>query len=297
MSGRRSSSSSSSSSFPMTEWTLQKRLTGIWARQGVTVGEERLYLAAWEVMTDWRINDAARHWARPSIDFVCLDSVGRLVLIELKLALGTPRQAWSALCQVTHRAVALGRSYTPEALGAAHRACWSGVHGRVSDHEVESVWTDHARFFGFEAPDQLVGRPVRRVVAAATFGAAWDGVLTQFRTKGHAEVGEQLRRRYRTEAPANRELARFLALDGAEPEVMDPVGCFLVDESWPGSRIRCPACGLRGGVELAYGFPGPGMFEAAERGEIMLGGCVVGADEPVVWGCVLCRHEWGPVAF
>lgn len=207
--------------------------------------------------------------------------------------MNTPRQAWSTLCQVTHRAVELGRSYSPEALDAAHRACRSGGHWRVPEQVAEPVGTAHARFFALDAPAQLAGRPVRRVVAAAVFGAAWPAVLAEFTTSGHGELGEQLRRRYRTEAQGNRELARFLALEGALPDVAVPVVPLMVDESWPGSRTRCPTCGLRGGVRLAYGFPGPEMFEAAERGEIVLGGCVVGAGQPVR-GCVLCRCKWGP---
>jgi hypothetical protein len=35
----------------------------------------------------------------------------------------------------------------------------------------------------------------------------------------------------------------------------------------------CPTCGLAG-VEIVYGYPGVDLFDAAERGEIALGGCV-----------------------
>lgn len=214
----------------MKEWSLQKALTRTWAPHGVKVGGECLYLAAWEVMTDWRINDASRHWDRPSIDFVCLDSVGRLVLIELKIAVTTPRQAWSALCQVTHRAVELARSYTPDVLDGAHRACRSGEHGRMSKQAVEPVGTGHARFFALNAPVELPGRPVRRVVAATTFGRAWTKVLDEFTTEGHAQVGEHLRRCYSTGSPANRELARFLALEAAQLDVTGPVLSLLVGD-------------------------------------------------------------------
>ena len=42
---------------------------------------------------------------------------------------------------------------------------------------------------------------------------------------------------------------------------------------------RCPECrGLV--VPIAYGLPGPEMFDAAERGEIVLGGCVLEVDNP-----------------
>ena len=51
----------------------------------------------------------------------------------------------------------------------------------------------------------------------------------------------------------------------------------------------CPRCGgpLR---PIAYGFPGPEMFEAAERGEIVLGGCVVFDDQPRST-CVRCEDD------
>ncbi|MGH9034204.1 MAG: hypothetical protein ACRD0O_00440 [Acidimicrobiia bacterium] len=48
----------------------------------------------------------------------------------------------------THRAVELARSYTPEVLDGAHRACRSGGHGRVAAQLVEPVMSAHARFFG-----------------------------------------------------------------------------------------------------------------------------------------------------
>lgn len=42
------------------------------------------------------------------------------------------------------------------------------------------------------------------------------------------------------------------------------------------------ACGRCGGriVPVAYGFPGPDMWEAAERGDIVLGGCTVFDGQP-----------------
>ena len=42
---------------------------------------------------------------------------------------------------------------------------------------------------------------------------------------------------------------------------------------------RCSECG-KPVVPIAYGFPGPEMFEAAERCEIILGGCMIVADNP-----------------
>ena len=46
---------------------------------------------------------------------------------------------------------------------------------------------------------------------------------------------------------------------------------------------RCQAAMVR----VVYGFPGGDMFKAAERGEIALGGCVVGDDQPR-WRCMSC---------
>jgi len=55
---------------------------------------------------------------------------------------------------------------------------------------------------------------------------------------------------------------------------------------------RCPECGERGPLHIAYGYPSHEMFEAEERGEIALGGCVVDQSSPT-WRCRRCRHEWG----
>ena len=43
----------------------------------------------------------------------------------------------------------------------------------------------------------------------------------------------------------------------------------------------CPRCGESvKPVPIVYGYPGPEMVEQAERGEIRLGGCVVGEESP-----------------
>ena len=44
-----------------------------------------------------------------------------------------------------------------------------------------------------------------------------------------------------------------------------------------------PSCEICGGstVPIAYGYPGPEMWEAAERGEIELGGCMVFDGQPM----------------
>lgn len=55
--------------------------------------------------------------------------------------------------------------------------------------------------------------------------------------------------------------------------------------------VRCPRCGARAGVPIRYGLPSPGMFDAAARGEIALGGCVIGPDDPNR-RCTSCGYSW-----
>jgi hypothetical protein len=115
-----------------TEWSLQKRLTRSWLQGESTVLDgEKLFLAAWELMTDFRINDSRRHRNRPSIDFVFLDRAGRMVLVELKRKIITPRESWSVICQVTHRAHQLAAGYSHARLEVAYADCHSGADGRT----------------------------------------------------------------------------------------------------------------------------------------------------------------------
>jgi hypothetical protein len=47
------------------------------------------------------------------------------------------------------------------------------------------------------------------------------------------------------------------------------------------SRIKCAACGrVVEPVPIVFGYPTAELFEAAARGEVELGGCLVGGDEP-----------------
>ncbi len=51
---------------------------------------------------------------------------------------------------------------------------------------------------------------------------------------------------------------------------------------------KCPKCGRAHIRRIAYGFPGPKMGEAAERGEIALGGCVID-ERSRQWECAHCN--------
>jgi hypothetical protein len=59
----------------------------------------------------------------------------------------------------------------------------------------------------------------------------------------------------------------------------------------PAKPSCCPECGGTELLRIVYGYPGPEMFEEAERGEVRLGGCVISGDMPD-WACVACDHQW-----
>ena len=53
----------------------------------------------------------------------------------------------------------------------------------------------------------------------------------------------------------------------------------------------CPECQATVTVAIVYGFPSHETFEAADRGEVAIGGCDVEADNPR-WACRACEHRW-----
>jgi hypothetical protein len=42
----------------------------------------------------------------------------------------------------------------------------------------------------------------------------------------------------------------------------------------------CPACGASDATPIVYGYPDQELAEAERRGEIVLGGCVIGPESP-----------------
>ena len=56
------------------------------------------------------------------------------------------------------------------------------------------------------------------------------------------------------------------------------------------ARSVCPNCGepLKR-IRVVYGYPAPELFDRAERGEVVLGGCGVTGDDPK-YACSKC-HE------
>ncbi len=59
-----------------------------------------------------------------------------------------------------------------------------------------------------------------------------------------------------------------------------------------GRQRKCPGCGTTTNVvPIVYGMPSSELFEAAERGELQLAGCLVGGPDPPKF-CKACRLEF-----
>src|SRR5687767_8691313 len=66
----------------------------------------------------------------------------------------------------------------------------------------------------------------------------------------------------------------------------------LTDVRPPSKDIRPESCSRCRGSAVApivYGLPDAGLMESASRGEVEIGGCVVGPQE---WACVGCGYTW-----
>lgn len=53
----------------------------------------------------------------------------------------------------------------------------------------------------------------------------------------------------------------------------------------------CSECDSEDVIPIAYGKPGRSLASAAERGEVILGGCMISEDSPN-WHCKACGAEW-----
>jgi hypothetical protein len=65
-------------------------------------------------------------------------------------------------------------------------------------------------------------------------------------------------------------------------------GCVAGFEANP-SCVKCKSS--KGVVPIVYGHPLLGLWESADRGEVVLGGCVVDDDSPE-WHCKTCKKSW-----
>ena len=62
----------------------------------------------------------------------------------------------------------------------------------------------------------------------------------------------------------------------------------------PRTRPICPNCGSDNATPIMYGLPTSEGFSAAERGEVVLGGCIV-FDEASAWQCQACHEGFGSI--
>jgi len=54
---------------------------------------------------------------------------------------------------------------------------------------------------------------------------------------------------------------------------------------------RCPSCNSEQVATIVYGLPSPKLFEEADKGRVVLGGCVECEGNPE-WKCKACKHAW-----
>ena len=54
----------------------------------------------------------------------------------------------------------------------------------------------------------------------------------------------------------------------------------------------CPDCQQPNVAPILYGLPGEDMIDAAERGDIVLGGCIITGRDPG-WLCRVCGRRFG----
>lgn len=53
----------------------------------------------------------------------------------------------------------------------------------------------------------------------------------------------------------------------------------------------CPRCGREDSIPQVFGLPSPGLVDAAEKGLVSLGGCMM-PGEPADFVCRACGLEW-----
>lgn len=54
---------------------------------------------------------------------------------------------------------------------------------------------------------------------------------------------------------------------------------------------KCPSCGSKNVVKIVYGMPSYELYEEAEQGKVVLGGCCIMEDAPQYF-CKDCNYEW-----
>ena len=57
-------------------------------------------------------------------------------------------------------------------------------------------------------------------------------------------------------------------------------------------KLKCPRCGSTKTVPIVYGKPSHELFEAAQRGEVALGGCCIDIDGSPMRACNSCGYQF-----
>lgn len=163
------------------EGELQIRLAALWTKNGLTIGNQRLFLLGWELMPKtWRINDGGREWWHPSIDFVFMNERCDLYAVEIKDGIDSPRECWSVLCQVTDRACELFDHYSHDGLASFFLECGSDADRCIPVRNT-SLADEYQKFFSSEYSLQKRSKyPIHRIVASTSFHVGFDDIANQF---------------------------------------------------------------------------------------------------------------------
>lgn len=86
------------------------------------------------------------------------------------------------------------------------------------------------------------------------------------------------------------------ALSAVDPDDHLPIRSVHVADARPeddAGAALCPSCHSHRIVPIIYGYPTAQTVERAQRGEVVLGGCVV-TERSARWMCLDCERSFGP---
>lgn len=75
-------------------------------------------------------------------------------------------------------------------------------------------------------------------------------------------------------------------LDKVRVSILNEKKAYVVDRK----PRKCPHCGSNTVVSIVYGEPSCDLWQDAEEGKIILGGCCITENDPT-WGCTTCEIE------
>ncbi len=87
-------------------------------------------------------------------------------------------------------------------------------------------------------------------------------------------------------------ILRFMYQMKIELDVKNISNTNIMNSDWGNNfMVRCPNCKSTNVVPIMYGMPSYEGFQASERREIILGGCIIYERQPD-YGCLDCEHWW-----